>query len=384
MLVENFDLELESCLKLPKVAGNAAESRTKTATMKNSYTGKEQYYNDYLGLDKILSAQQLESEAQGVDAHDEMLFIIVHQAYELWFKQVQHELSSILKIFDEQYINDNSKGLQVATHRLNRVVEIWKLLVAQVRVMETMTPMDFLDFRDLLTPASGFQSFQFRLIETRLGLKMDHRHAKKYYEKQLRAEHIEAIKAAENSLSLFELLDNWLARMPFWQLDYWQNFEQKAGENAEMHPFWAHYRGIYLAGLKGSERSEISMKAFDELFFAQENRPVRLSEKACRSALFIYLYREYPLLQQPFQLLNKLLELDELMSTFRYRHMIMVRRMIGMRAGTGGSSGAGYLEGAMNKHHIFGDLASLATYLIPRNLLPELDQKLVKDLSFRL
>ncbi len=345
--------------------------------MKNSYTQQEQYYGDYLALDKILDAQFPESEAQGVEAHDEMLFIIVHQAYELWFKQIIHDLNSIVKVFDSEHINDNSEAMQIASHRLERIVEIWKLLVAQVQVLETMTPMDFLDFRDLLTPASGFQSFQFRLLETKLGLKMEQRFEQRYYQKQLREEHIKAIEEAEKSPSLFELLDRWLARMPFWdKAKYW-------GEGrGDIHPFWQAYRNTYQSGLMGSEREEISMKTFDEVFFVEQERPLRLSAAACRSALFINLYREHPLLQQPFRLLNLVLELDELMATFRYRHIIMVRRMIGIRSGTGGSSGAGYLQGAMEKHQIFAEIASLATYFMPRKQLPKLPESLIKDLSF--
>ncbi|MCO4820726.1 MAG: hypothetical protein KC469_01570 [Flavobacteriaceae bacterium] len=353
--------------------------------MKNSYTGKEQYYGDYLALDKILDAQFPESEAQNVEAHDEMLFIIIHQAYELWFKQIMHDLDSILEIFMNDEIDDNSAGMQIATHRLGRVIEIWKLLVNQVRVLETMTPMDFLDFRDLLTPASGFQSFQFRLLETKLGLKMEHRFAQKYYQQQLREEHIQAVEKAETNPSLFELLDQWLSRMPFWIVDkYWANFELPEGADESLHPFWGAYRKIYQAGLQAGERESISMKAFDQIFMGMDGREMRLSANACRAALFITLYREYPLLQQPYRLLNMVLEIDELMATFRYRHIIMVRRMIGMRAGTGGSSGAGYLKGAMEKHQIFAELNSLATYLVPRQKLPKLPKGLESKLSFRL
>lgn len=351
--------------------------------MKNSYTGKEQYYGDYLALDKILEAQLPESEVQGVDAHDEMLFIIIHQAYELWFKQIKHDLDSIIDIFEEKKINDNSEAMQIVVHRLGRIVEIWKLLVNQVRVLETMTPMDFLDFRDLLTPASGFQSYQFRLLETRLGLKMEHRHEKKYYQKQLREEHVEGIKEVEEKVSLFDLLDGWLSRMPFWDTEkYWADFDHEQRGETDLHPFWDTYRTIYVSGLKSQERKEISMKTFDELFFATNDRPTRLSAAACRAILFINLYREYPLLQQPYRLLSQILEIDELMATFRYRHMIMVRRMIGMRSGTGGSTGANYLKGAMEKHQIFAEIASLATYLVPRRKLPKLTSKLAKDLSF--
>jgi len=351
--------------------------------MKNSYTKKEQYYGDYLVLDKLLDAQLPESEAQNVDAHDEMLFIIIHQTYELWFKQLMHELDSIISIFQNAHVDDSSESMQVVVHRLGRMVEIWKLLVDQVRVLETMTPMDFLDFRDLLTPASGFQSYQFRLLETKLGLKMEQRHAQKYYQAQLRNEHVDGIEAAEASESLLDLVEIWLSRMPFWDVkSYWQNFKIIEGANHDLHPFWATYRTVYEQGLKGSERKIISMQAFDDLFFKTEDRSTRLGAAACRATLFINLYREYPLLQQPFRLLSKILELDELMATFRYRHMIMVRRMIGMRMGTGGSSGANYLKGAMEKHQIFAEIAGLTTYLTPRIKRPKLTKELIDALSF--
>jgi len=353
--------------------------------MKNSYTGREQYYGDYLALDKILDAQFPESDAKGVEAHDEMLFIIIHQAYELWFKQISHDMVSIMDIFKNDTINDNSEAMQVVTHRLGRVVEIWKLLVAQVDILDTMTPMDFLDFRDLLTPASGFQSFQFRLLETKLGLKMEHRYEQKYYQKQLREEHIHGIEDSEKEPSFFELLDGWLSRMPFWdEQKYWSDFKVSEGAKTGLHPFWATYRHTFQAGLRGSEVEAISMNAFDEMFFASEKRSVRLSAEASRAALFINLYREYPMLQQPYRLLSLVLELDQLMATWRYKHIIMVRRMIGMRSGTGGSSGAGYLQGAMEKHQIFAELAGLATYLMPRTKLPKLTTALAKDLSFHI
>lgn len=349
--------------------------------MKNSYTQREQYYGDYLGLDQLLNAQRPESDAQGVDAHDELLFIVIHQAYELWFKQLMHELNSVVRIFQNEEINDNSAALQTATHRVNRMVEIWKLLVEQVRIMETMTSMDFLDFRDLLTPASGFQSYQFRMLEAKLGLRMEQRHQNQYYQQQLRCEHLEMIGGIEKEVSLFTLLDNWLARMPFWNVDkYWHSFEKQA---SDLHPFWAKYRSVYQQGLSNKEAETISLQDFDELFFNETgDRSTQLSAAACRTAMFITMYREYPLLQLPFQLLNKLLEMDELMATWRYRHWIMVRRMIGMRAGTGGSSGANYLKGAMENHHVFKDFARLATYLMPRHSLPKLPTELEKRLRF--
>ncbi|MCB0765061.1 MAG: hypothetical protein KDB84_10170, partial [Flavobacteriales bacterium] len=113
------------------------------------------YYPDYLQLDKILGAQAPESDKHGVDAHDEMLFIIIHQAYELWFKQILHEVGSVIDMFKDGHVDDDGGELNIAVHRLERVNTILGLLVHLMDVMETMTRLGFLDFRDLLRPASG-------------------------------------------------------------------------------------------------------------------------------------------------------------------------------------------------------------------------------------
>lgn len=120
------------------------------------------YYGDYLQLDKILGAQALKSAAAGAEAHDEHLFLVIHQVYELWFKQILHELSSVEKLLGAVPVDERDVG--IAVDRLARVVTIQKILLQQVDVLETMSPLDFLDFRDYLYPASGFQSVQFRLI----------------------------------------------------------------------------------------------------------------------------------------------------------------------------------------------------------------------------
>ena len=111
---------------------------------------KDVHYHDYLQLDKILAAQHPESLRHNLYAHDEMLFIVIHQAYELWFKQLHHEADSVAEIMGRPTINDNSPDLQLVTHRLSRMVTILRVLVHQIDIMETMTPMDFLDFRDML------------------------------------------------------------------------------------------------------------------------------------------------------------------------------------------------------------------------------------------
>ena len=162
--------------------------------MKNSTV----HYGDYLQLDKILGAQQPESFRQGqLPAHDEMLFIIIHQTYELWFKQIQFEIDAVIDTLSKPGLDDNSADLQTVVHRLQRVVTILKVLVQQIDIIETMTPMDFLDFRDMLRPASGFQSWQFKKLEATLGLQFEQRHGHEYYTSQLKENEVAIIKEAE-------------------------------------------------------------------------------------------------------------------------------------------------------------------------------------------
>lgn len=342
---------------------------------------QEVYYGDYLQLDKILGAQETESGKAGIKAHDEMLFIVIHQAYELWFKQVLYEIKSIQDLMDQPEINDNGPELQTAVHRLERCVEILKLLVQQVTIMETMTPMDFLEFRDLLRPASGFQSYQFKLLEARLGLKLEHRHGKDYYLSQLRPEHIDQIAEVEKQQSIIELLNGWLERMPFFdQNENWEGFDGAEDEN--IHVFWAKYRENYEASLTEGEKS--NMERFDQVLFdADFASKRRLTNAANRSALFIMLYRSLPLLQLPFRLLNLLLEVDEQLALWRIRHINMVHRIIGTRVGTGGSSGKNYLKASADKHYIFQEIAELTSFLINPSRSPELTDTLKEKLSFK-
>lgn len=333
---------------------------------------KQVHYSDYLQLDKILNAQTLESDLLQQHAHDEMLFIVIHQAYELWFKQLLFEIDSMAAIMQKPAVNDNSPELQTVVHRLNRMVTILKVLVHQIDIMETMTPMDFLDFRDMLRPASGFQSWQFKLVEAKLGLKYQQRHGQEYYISQLRQQHIDVIRQAEKEKSFVELLNAWLERMPF--------FEETANW-AGRAPFWSDYRQTYAGSLADAEQK--NLEYFDAVFSDEAaNSERQLSPRACRAALFIMLYRGYPILQLPFQLLNGLLEIDEQLSTWRYRHMSMVQRMIGTRIGTGGSTGRDYLKGALDKHYIFAEISRLTSFLIERRKLPELSHEMEKRLGF--
>ena len=344
------------------------------------------HYSDYLQLDKILGAQLRESERLQQPAHDEMLFITIHQAYELWFKQILFEVDSVAGIMKKPAVNDNSPELQTVVHRLSRVVGILKVLVHQIDIMETMTAMDFLDFRDLLRPASGFQSWQFKALEARLGLQFKNRHGQEYYLSQLKPHEVDHIREAEKEQTLLSLINNWLERMPFFDdpsnwLQYQMNTKEDESFN-NLPPFWRDYHAVYLDGLAPVEQQQSSL--FDQVFIHPTTEERSLSPSASRAALFIMLYRGYPILQLPFQLLNNLLEIDEQLSTWRYRHINMVQRIIGIRMGTGGSTGRDYLRGALDKHYIFTEIAQLTSFLIERRRLPKLSPEMEKRLGFLL
>ena len=333
------------------------------------------YYSDYLQLDKILNAQHPESAKEGIKADDEMLFIIIHQTYELWFKQILHELSIVRDIFNKPNIHNNTPDIYNSVHRLKRVCAILQVAVTQMGVLETMTPLDFLDFRDLLRPASGFQSIQFKMIEATLGLNYEHRYGKAYYLSQLTTEDIARVKDSETNKSLLVLLNEWLERMPFVKnKDYWE------GNDAS---FWHTYRDVYESSLSAVEQPNLWI--FDSIFIDDSTYPEgrAFSADASRNALFIMLYRDHPLLQLPYDLLSTLLEIDEMLSMWRHRHIHMVQRTIGKRVGTGGSSGAEYLRGAADSHYVFKELAELTSFLLPRHLLPTLPQRVINDLSYR-
>lgn len=339
------------------------------------------YYSEYLQLDKILEAQFPESAKEGIKADDEMLFVIIHQTYELWFKQIIHELDIVRGIFKQPNVPDNSPGIYNSVHRLKRICSILTILVDQISVIETMTPLDFLDFRDLLRPASGFQSIQFKIIEASLGLNYENRFGQEYYLSQLNEKDIARVKKAEEEESLIVLLNRWLERMPFCQdATYWDAQENSSADN--IAPFWSAYRNTYAGGLLPVEKQ--NLENFDHIFINEKDYPKerRLSSLASRNAFFIMLYRDYPLLQLPYELLSTLLEIDELLSLWRHRHIHMVQRTIGKRVGTGGSTGAGYLKAAADSHAIFKEIAELTSFLLPRHEVPDLPEKLKNELSY--
>lgn len=275
------------------------------------------YYHEYLQLDKILDANHPRS-AEFLDSpsHDEHLFITIHQAYELWFKQILHEMDSCITFLGGHQVDD--RELLKIVSRLQRINRILRLLVEQFSILDTMTPMNFLDFRKYLKPASGFQSVQFRILENKLGLERSKRmrYNKQEYTKVLTAEHEELVtrKASDGTKTLFGVLQKWLERFPFLHSHDWD--------------FWAHYKAavndyileekqLYLnneesvddpvhekeieAALEASYQSHVltfncifSQNKYEEL---RKNGKVRLSYTAMQAALMIMLYREEPVLQ---------------------------------------------------------------------------------------
>jgi len=351
------------------------------------------YYGEYLHLDKFLDSQHpVSGKYQTKEAHDEMLFIIVHQAYELWFKQILHELNSILDTFQEPVLSANNYGRII--QRLNRINEIQKLLNQQIGILETMTPLDFLDFRDYLVPASGFQSIQFKEIEILLGLKMEYRinFDKKSFYNRLNDDDREHLMALEEQPSLFDRLEAWLERMPFLEKENFSFLEayQKAVTAMLENDLDIIENVDYLSQadkdfqIKDLEKTRQQFDAifnkgtFDKL---TQDGQFRMSQKALMGAIFINLYRDEPAFQQPYLLLEKLVDIDEEFTQWRYRHTVMVHRMLGTKIGTGGSSGHDYLRQTTQNNRFFRDLFNLSTFLIPRSALPELPDSLISSMG---
>ncbi|HEX9653931.1 MAG TPA: tryptophan 2,3-dioxygenase family protein, partial [bacterium] len=246
-----------------------------------------------------------------------------------------------------------------------------------------------------LMPASGFQSFQFRLIENKLGLKSENRKQfdKSAYFTRLSQQHQAMILQSEREPTLFDLIENWLERTPFLDFNgyhFWEDYRRAVGvmldkdrEVIANNPLLSdEERQQELQELLQTENSFAAVfdqKKHNELI---ERGLRRLSHRATQAALLIHLYRDEPILYMPFSLLTALIEIDELLTAWRHRHALMVQRMIGTKIGTGGSSGYHYLRATAESHKVFSDLTNLSTYLIPRSQLPKLPEELEKNLGF--
>jgi tryptophan 2,3-dioxygenase len=254
-------------------------------------------YSSYLALDQVLAAQRPRS-----DEHDELLFIVIHQVYELWFKQLLHELDHLQ---GRLAAGDSAHAL----HTLRRVLTILKVAVAQIDVLETMTPRQFLGFRDRLDASSGFQSAQFREIEAVLGRR--ERGVLGAYAD--RSPDRSRIEAAMGRPSLFESFLGYLAAQGY----------------------------------------EVPAAALDR----DVARPWQPSAEV--QDVLLRVYRDDG---EPAQVAERLVDLDEGLQEWRYRHVKMVERTIGDRRGTGGSPGAAYLRTTLSAP-VFPDLWAIRSEL---------------------
>jgi len=258
-------------------------------------------YGRYLKVPELLSLQQSRSAPPH---HDEPLFIIVHQVYELWFKVLLHEIDSAVRLLEAQKVAE-------ATRLLRRVAEIQRVLVAQVKVLETMRPQDFLGFRYHLNPASGFQSVQFRELEFALGLK------DRALLASLRSEPEERVRLEQRLIapSLSDAFDGLLER-------------------------------------RGFPTGPSSPPALDG----------RSQPEEWRLNALVAIYGEPDSHADLGALAEVLVDIDELLALWRAHHVQMVERMIGAKRGTGGSDGVGYLRSTQGKR-AFPDLWRVRTHL---------------------
>lgn len=351
-------------------------------------------YTSYLQLHKILNAQTMMSTEDGTPVHDEHLFIIIHQAYELWFKQIIYEIDSVREIFSQEEV-DEHKMLEIVK-RMQRVTLILKLCVDQFLILETMTPLDFIEFRNYLSPASGFQSYQFRLLENKVGLRGDLRvrYNQENYMKVFgdEPEVCKNIMKSEEEPSLQNLVSRWLERTPGLEekgFNFWNKYkmavdsiltqEYREAETEECETLRSHLID------QNKKRRELFDSIFDSrihnALMARGER--RLTHRAMQGALMISLYREESRFNQPHQLLQLLMDVDSLMTKWRYSHVMLVQRMIGsQQIGTGGSSGYQYLRSTLSdRYKVFIDLFNLSTFLLPRNCIPPLTRQMKNRLS---
>ena len=351
------------------------------------------YYADYLQLDRLLSCQRMESTAHGRPAHDEMLFIIVHQAYELWFKQILWELDAVLATFRGPSVAEEHLGQAVLY--LGRIVEIQRVLILQVDVLETMTPLDFLDFRDYLIPASGFQSVQFRLIENKLGMRRRDRLQLNDapYTSRFSKEDAARVEVSEKEPSLFDRIEDWLERTPFLNFgdfDFWREYAHAVDAMLAADRASIRTNPTLTDDEKATQLKGVDAMAgkFADLFQPDAAAPDasagrHFSRRALQAALLINLYRDEPILHLPFQLLAILADIERNFTTWRQRHAQMAMRMIGTRIGTGGTSGHEYLDRAAERHRVFSDLSALSSFFIPRSALPRLPADVRSRMGFR-
>lgn len=353
----------------------------------------ELYYSDYLELDSLLGSQSPKSFTTKNPIPDEMLFIITHQTYELWFKQILQEVDAVVDLFNQDNVHE--VALNMATKKIGRINKIIEVTTSQIPILETMDPATFVEFRDYLSSASGLQSYQFRLIEMKLGLQRKKGSANSWDHmiKLYRPDHQKLLKETMKQKGLALHVSDWLGRVPF--LDYkdfhfWDEYSQSVKkmlqeDELKLKKTLADHPEELAQELK---MHQITQEHFNALLDAKKFQEQlasgqrTFSQKAILGALFITLYRHEPLLDGPYRFLSSLMELEELLVRWRQTHAMMANRMLGNKLGTGGSSGHHYLQNTVSKNRIFMDLFHISSYLMPQKNIPVLPSELKQELGF--
>ena len=335
-------------------------------------------YGNYLKLEELLSLQSDPTRDHN-PSNDEMHFIITHQTFELWFKQMNREIEEIINFMNVPTVNE--EHIPVIVQKLERCSEIFRLLSSQWKVMETLQPQDFLAFRDTLGSSSGFESWQLRTLEMLLGLKPEQRvggmdpmaHIRKLHsEGKLGDSTMQNIVRIDALPSLNEVVMQWLARTPVHgtsgDLDVLREFVDGYLERIrkQNESIIAHKLKIEL-DVEETIRAQFEAEINHATEFLMPGGEINAGRVGL---LFIESYRELPLLSWPRRFVNTIVDLDESLVLFRCHHARMVERMIGRRMGTGGSRGVDYLDETL-KYRIFTDLWTVRTILIKRSVLPD-------------
>ena len=343
-------------------------------------------YAGYLQLDELLALQDGPEGYNPAPSNDEQHFIIVHQAFELWFKLILRELKEAHALLNQEHVPEEQ--LPQMVHHLDRVTEIFRLLSNQWKVMETLTPQGFLAFRDKLGTSSGFESWQMRELEVLLGLENSQRmggmdpllHMKKLAkEGKITDAVLTDFEITSNQPSLREALSAWLARTPInGSLAGSSGDDEIIGAFVDGHvaAMRSHGEEVIAHIVAIGHGAEAPVRARIEAANQQAADFLRPEGQVSRSRaglLFIESYRELPLLSWPRKLIDSFVGLEQSMLLFRSAHARMVERMIGRRMGTGGSSGVDYLD-ATTKYRVFVDLWAVRTMLVKRDVLPDVEK----------
>lgn len=351
-------------------------------------------YWDYIKVEELLALQSGVAASEGGLSDDEVRFIVIHQIDELWFKLVLRELATARDLFARPRVPEDA--LAGAVNALKRVTICFEMAAQHFRLMETMRTQDYLEFRDKLNPASGFQSAQMREIEALMGLADADR-----IPFGNETSYLDALNSHDGSPSparrrverrLLDLptlktaVDGWLHRTPIqgsspgdpgdaeavaeWTRQYMQGHEALCTR--------ALQHAVAVQALTPADEQRLKARYHGQLQGARrhlfaEDVPAEQRPRIARlraAILFVDSNRTLPLLSWPGQIIDGLIECEQAMLAFRQRHARMVERVIGRRVGTGGSDGVAYLDQTALKYRVFTEIWAARTLLLPKDLCP--------------